>query len=140
MRSRYGRRDPSRSPRRAWRSRPADPEDLTAKAVMGAGASAAGAEASTYRDPARPVEPPSFLELARAATSERAPAAGAPGVHVVIDGMNVALANVPSYEQDPSARRAAALRGLRLCAEFFVRRASKSPSRRDEAWAERRRT
>jgi len=75
---------------------------------MGAGAS------SQYRTGDSPHAPPSFAE----ASSKKKP--GTPNINVVVDGMNVALANVPDYEKDPSIRRQCALEGLRLCVEFLV--------------------
>ncbi|KAH8092798.1 Zc3h12a-like ribonuclease NYN domain containing protein [Aureococcus anophagefferens] len=88
---------------------------------MGAGASTAVAE-PTYRD-ASHMSVPTFEEtrdhVLRSMEVERA-AASPPGVHVVIDGMNVALGNVPSYETDASAIRAAELRGLQLAVEYWA--------------------
>lgn len=41
-------------------------------------------------------------------------------VSVVIDGMNVALANVPSYERDPVVRKQKAVEGLQLALDYFL--------------------
>ena len=94
---------------------------------MGAGASAAVAEASTYRD-ASQMDVPSFAETRSQVVRNMELECGSPGgsgsaapaVHVVIDGMNVAMANVPSYETEPGAKRSAALRGLQLAVEYFA--------------------
>ena len=75
---------------------------------MGAGAS------SQYRAGDANHRPPSFAEAV--ATKRRT----TPNINVVVDGMNVALANVPDYEKDPSVRRQCALEGLRLCVEFLI--------------------
>ena len=75
---------------------------------MGAGAS------SQYRAGDASHRPPSFAEAV--ATKRRT----TPNINVVVDGMNVALANVPDYEKDPSVRRQCALEGLRLCVEFLI--------------------
>ena len=87
---------------------------------MGAGASAAVAEAATYRD-ASQMSVPTFEETRAHVLKNRMEVEGAgPGVHVVIDGMNVAMANVPSYETEPEARRSCEIRGLQLCVEYFA--------------------
>ena len=75
---------------------------------MGAGAS------SQYRAGDANHRPPSFAEAV--ATKRRT----TPNINVVVDGMNVALANVPDYEKDPATRRQCALEGLRLCVEFLI--------------------
>lgn len=41
-------------------------------------------------------------------------------VQVVVDGMNVAMANVPSYEQDPAVRKQKAVEGLQLALDYFL--------------------
>ena len=86
---------------------------------MGAGGSVAAADAAViYRDASSDLAAPAFCAPAKSAAM--ASGGGATPVHVIIDGMNVALANVPSYETDGAARRAAGLRGLSLAIDFFT--------------------
>ncbi|KAJ1462225.1 Zc3h12a-like ribonuclease NYN domain-containing protein [Pelagophyceae sp. CCMP2097] len=79
---------------------------------MGAGSSVA----AVYRDASSPL--PSVNDTAQLLRLRAMD--DAPRVHVVIDGMNVALANVPAYERCADARRSAGLRGLQLAIEYFA--------------------